>query len=146
MYLPTHNTGALSPPHTSVMRSGFDKWKLHGKSEKPVYNDPRHKPCKLQFTDLCKLIRLSDNLPVNTIAKSINRDGTNWHPICNRSRRSNKYRDWIYLPTSQVILSKQFKGLCLKAEPRKFCHSYPKSQPPWEVTLLTWSWSKKYHF
>lgn len=94
MYLPTYNTGVLSsPPHTLVMRSGLDKWKFNKKSEKPVYSDSRHKPCKLQFTDLCKLIQLSDNLPVNTIAKSINTDGTYWHLICNLSRRSNKYRD-----------------------------------------------------
>lgn len=123
------------------MRSGFDKWKFNENSEKPVYNDPRHKPCKLQFTDLCKLIWLSDNLPVNAIAKSINTDGTNWQPVCNLNRRSNTETEFI-LPHHRWSFPNKFKGLCPEAEPRKFCHNYPKSQPSQEAALLEQSWFK----
>lgn len=143
MYLPAYKIGALAPPRTLVMRSEFDNWKFNENSEKPVYNDPRCKPCKLQFTDLRKLIWLLDNLLMNTIAKSINTDGTNWHPICNLNRRSNTETELI-LPHHRWFFVNRFKGLCLEAEPRKLCHGYTKSQPPWEAILLEWSWFKNH--
>lgn len=141
MHLPVCRLSALAPPLTSVMRSDLDKWKFNENSEKSVYNYTRCKPCKLQFIDLCKLIWLSDNLPVNTIAKSINTDGTNWHSICSLNRRSNTEAEFI-LPHHRWFFPNKFKGLCLEAETRKLCHSYPKSQTPWEAALLELSWFK----
>lgn len=134
MHLPAYKTGALAAPRTLMMRSGFDKWKFNENSEKPVYNNPRHKPYKLQFTDLCKLIWLSDNLLVNTIAKSINTDGTNWHPICNLNKKSNTETESI-LPQHKWFFPKRFKELRLEVQPGVFCQSHPKSQPLWVATI-----------